>query len=137
MVVVVAFGSEEEPPQFAAVQAATFGWMDLGSAHVLSRVRCDPPIDVSEAVGTADRRKSPIDGRCGQTSLLQPTAVQLDVRSGRLEDGDADPGGLLEIAAQVVAVGVERSAGIAGQERGCRQLRLVKEIVGLRKPDAR
>jgi hypothetical protein len=68
---------------------------------------------MSKAVETADRREAPVDGRRGQTAFLQPVSVQLDVRSGRLKDLEADCGGPLEVATQVVAVGVERPAAVA------------------------
>jgi hypothetical protein len=95
VVVVIALGGEEESTEFAAVQAATLGRVNLGSTDVLSRVCGEAAVDMSKAVETADRREAPVDGRRGQTAFLQPASVQLDVRSGRLKDLEADCGGPL------------------------------------------
>jgi hypothetical protein len=119
VVVVMALGGEEEPAEFGAIQAATLGGMNLGPTDVLRRVRRDAAVDVCEAVEPADRREAPVDGRRGQTALLQPVPVQLDVRSGRGKDLEADRGGPLKVAAQVVAICVERTAAVASQ-KGCR-----------------
>jgi hypothetical protein len=112
-VVVIALGGKEEPSQFGAVQAATLRGVNLGSADILSRVRCDRPVDVSESVEPPYSREAPINGRGGQTALFERAAVQLDMRSSRVEDVKADPASPLEVVAQVVAVGVERPAAVA------------------------
>jgi hypothetical protein len=53
VVVVVALGCEEEPPQLRAVQAPSVGRANLRAADVLGRVRGNPTVDVSEAVEAA------------------------------------------------------------------------------------
>jgi hypothetical protein len=77
VVTVVLLGGEQEHAQLGAVETAGIRRMDLGTAHVLGRVRGDAAIDVSEPVEAAHRRQSPVDRRCGKTSRLHPTAVPL------------------------------------------------------------
>jgi hypothetical protein len=107
VVTVVLLGGEQEHAQLGAVETAGIRRVDLGSAHVLGRVRGDAAIDVSEPVEAAHRRQPPVDRRCGKTSRLHPTAVQLDVRARRSQHGELVVGTPLEEAAQVVAVGVQ------------------------------
>jgi hypothetical protein len=100
--------------------------MHLGASYILGRVGRDPPVDVGEAVVAADRRQTPVDRRGSQAPLLEGTPVELDVRSGRLENGDADVVSPLEEGAQVVTVGVEGAAAVAGEKRGRSELGVVK-----------
>ena len=65
----------------------------------------------------ANRGETPVDSGRSQTALLELAAVQLDVRSGGLEDVEVKSGGPLEVAAQVMAVGVERAVPLASWER--------------------
>lgn len=99
VIVVIAFGGEEESPQLGAIQAATLGRVNLGPADILRGVRGHAPVDMSETVEPANRRQAPIDRRGSQSSLFEPAPVQLDMRSGRLEHGEADSDGPVEVAA--------------------------------------
>jgi hypothetical protein len=58
VVPIVLLGGEEEHAEFGAVQAASVGGVDLGSADVLGGVRADAPVDVREPVETTDRRSA-------------------------------------------------------------------------------
>ncbi len=66
------------------------------------------------------------------TALLQPSSEQLDVRSSRTEHINATVSCPLEEPAQVVAVGLERAAVVAGKERRRRELGLVESGAELR-----
>ncbi len=81
---------------------------------------------VREPVVAANRRQTPVDRRRRQSALLHRRAVDLDVRSRRGQHLEARVGGPLEEVAQILAVRLERSAAVAGQERCSRQLRLVR-----------
>ena len=74
-----ALGGEEEPLEFAAVQSAPLGWMDLGTANVLGRVGSDPRVHVGEAVEATGGREAAVDGRGGQTALFHRGPVQLEI----------------------------------------------------------
>jgi len=77
----------------------------------------DSSIDVGEAIEAAHRRQARVDRRRCQASVFHPASVQLDVGPGRGEHGEVFVGCPLEEAAEIVAVGLERSAVVAGQER--------------------
>jgi hypothetical protein len=122
---VVLVGGEEEDAELGAVQPASVGGVDLGSADVLGGVRADASVDVREPVGATDRRQATVDRRRREPAVFHPGAEQLDVRTARLQDGDAVVRGPLEEAAQVMPVRLERPAAIAGKERDRSKLRLV------------
>jgi hypothetical protein len=71
---------------------------------------------------------APVDGRRRERPLFEVGSVQLDVRAGRLEDGQSDVGGPLEERAQIVAVGVQRPAVVTGQERSRGQFGFIESI---------
>ena len=56
-----AFGSEQEPSKFGAVEPVALSGMNFGSADVLSRVRSDSSIDAREPVQAAHGRESTVD----------------------------------------------------------------------------
>jgi hypothetical protein len=128
MVGVVALGREEESAELASVEPTPFARVDLGPAGILRWVRWDPAVDVGETIEAADGREPAIDGRGGQAPLLHGASPQLDVGPRRLEDVETDVGAPLEEGAQVVAVGLEGSAAVAGQERSRRHLGLSERI---------
>ena len=118
VVTIEAFRGEQERAQFGAVHSVAIGGVHSGSPDVLGWVRGGVAIDVSEAVEAAHRRKPSVDRRCCQSSALEDRAVQLDVRSSRVEHGKSMVFGPLKEHLKVVAVGVECSAAVPGQERG-------------------
>jgi len=105
--------------------------LDLRAAHVLGGVRGDAAVDVSEPVEAARRREAPVDGGGCQSPLLEGSAVQLDVGSGRLQYGQTDVGGPLEERAEIVTVRIERSAAVASKERSGSKLRLIDQYLSL------
>jgi hypothetical protein len=129
--VIEALGGEQEGAKLGAVHAVSFAWLHLRSADVLGGVRWDAPVDVGEPVVAAHRRESPVDRRGRQAAVLHPSAVQLDVGSGRGQDDQADISRPLEEAARVVAIGVKGAAAVASKERRRGQLRLVARPVDL------
>ncbi len=111
--------------------------MNLRSADVLRRIRPDPTVDVSESVEAAHRRQATVDRRRRQSLLLHPTAVQLDVRTRRREYDELVVRRPLEEPAQVVAIGIQGAAAVAGQERDSGELRVIDDEVVCRQLDCR
>ena len=116
VVTVVAFGREQEGAEFSAVEATSLARVDLGAADVLGRVGTDAPVDVGEAIKTADGREATVDGRGGQSPLLAGGPPQLDVGPLGLEHHQSDAVTPLEIATQVETVGLQGPSAVAGQE---------------------
>ncbi len=128
VVVIESFGGEQERAEFGAVQAASLARMDARTAHVLGGVRRDAAVDVGVPVEATHCREAPVDGRGREPALLEGNAVQPDVRAGRAEYSQSDVGGPLEVRAQIVAVGVEGTVAIAGQERSRGQLGFIERV---------
>jgi hypothetical protein len=61
--------------------------------------------------------QAPVDSRRGQAVFFHQGSVQLEVGAGGFQNGQAVIGRPLEQVAQVVEVGVEGPAAVAGQER--------------------
>jgi len=76
------------------------------------------PVDVGEAVEAADRRQTAVDGRRCQPSCLERCAIELDMGTGRFHDRQSHVCSPLEVRPQVVAVGLERTTRVTGEERG-------------------
>src|SRR5918995_6616452 len=132
---VVLLGGEEEHAELGAIQPPSVGGVDLWPADVLGGVRANAPVDVSEPVKATDRRRLAVDRRGREPAVLHPGTEQLDVRTARLEHGDALVGGPLEEAAQIMAVRLEGSAAVAGKERDRSKLRLINLELELGLPD--
>lgn len=115
--VVKALRGEQEATELSSVQPSMLRGMHGGAAHVLGRVGADPAVDVSEAVVTARGRQPAVDPRRGQATSLHRTALQLEMSPRHFEHGQVVIGGLLEQIAQIVPVGVQGSAAVAGQKR--------------------
>ena len=113
---VVAFGREQEGAEFSAVEATSLARVDLGAADVLGRVGTDAPVDVGEAIKTADGREATVDGRGGQSPLLAGRPPQLDVRPLGLEHHESDAVTPLEVATQVKAIGFQGASAVASEE---------------------
>lgn len=124
---VVVLGGEQEHAELRAVQAAGVRRVHLRSADVLRRVRWDGPVDVGEAVEAAHRRQASVDRRGRQAPFFHPDAVQLDVRTRGRQNGELIVGRPLEETAQVVAVGVQRAAAVASEERKRGELRVIDD----------
>jgi len=124
LVGVVALGREEESAELASVEPTPLARVDLGPAGVLRWVRGDPAVNVGEAIEPADGGRSAIDSRGSQAPFLHGAPPQLDVSPLGLEDVETDIGTPLKEGAQVVAIGLEGSAAVAGQVRSRRYLGL-------------
>jgi hypothetical protein len=122
---VVLIRSKQAHAELGAIQPASVGGVDLGSADVRGWVGPDASVHVREPVEATDRGESTVDRRRREPAVLHPGAEPLDVGTARLHDGDAVVGGPLEEAAQVVAVRLERPAAVAGKERDRSKLRLI------------
>ncbi len=127
MVPIEPFGGEQERTELGAVHATTLVRLHLGPPHVLRGVRPDPAVDVSEAVEPAHRRQAPVDRRRRQSPLLHPTAVKLDVRTGRGEYDDLGVRRPLEESAEIVTVGIQGAAAVASQEGNGGELRVIDD----------
>jgi len=64
----------------------------------------------------------------GEPALFEGLSVELDVRAGCAEHRQPGIGCPLEVGAQIVAVGVQGAAVVAGQERGCGQLGIIERV---------
>ncbi len=124
-----ALRGEQKPAQLVAVETSTFARVDFGAADVLGGVGGDASVDVSEAVEPAHRRQAAINRRRGQSALFHVLAVQLDVSSGRGQDLEPDDAGPIEETAEVLPVGVQGPAVVAGQERHRGDLRFVEDPI--------
>ncbi len=78
VVMVVPFCGEEEHSELGAVQTAGGRRMDVGSSHVLRRVRRDATVDVREPVEATLRRRPTVDGGGSESSFFEPAAVHRD-----------------------------------------------------------
>ena len=83
VITVESFGGEQERPELGPIHTMTLGRAHLGAADVLGGVGRDAPVDVSELLGAAHRRESPINCRGGQPVLFHGRPVQLNVGPGR------------------------------------------------------
>jgi hypothetical protein len=119
-------GAVEERGQLATVQAPLGGWVHAGVAHVLSRVAGDAAVEVGEPVIAAHRGQAPIDGRRGQTPLLHPGPIQLEVRPRRKQRRHPGQGHPRQVLAQIRTVGLEGPAAVASEEGHRSQLRLIQ-----------
>lgn len=126
--VVLLGGEQDTPSSERSRPRASEGW--TRGRRTYWAVRRDSSVDASEAVEAAHRGEPPVDRRCSQPALLHRAAPQLDVRSGCFQHGKANLGGSLEEAAEIVAVGIERSAAVASQEGGRGELCLIARISG-------
>jgi hypothetical protein len=123
---VVPFGREQKRAEFGAVHPVPLGLGDLGAADVLGGVGRDATVDVREPVVAAHRGQPTVDGGGRQASLFHRHPVELDVGSGRRQRCYSMVAGPLEEPAEIVPVGVEGAAAVAGQERDRRQVSLVR-----------
>ncbi|MFZ0059333.1 MAG: hypothetical protein WAL35_04725, partial [Acidimicrobiales bacterium] len=126
MITIEPLGGEEERSELAAVHAPTFARIHLWASHVLSRVGRNSPVDMGEAVEAAHRRQSPVNRRSGDAPLLERCAVELEVRSRRIENRELRIGRPLEKGAKVEAAGVESSPAVAGEKSHCGHVCFVK-----------
>jgi hypothetical protein len=117
VVSVVLFSGEQEDAELGAVQAPGIGWVNLWAADVLGRVRPDPPVDVSEPIGAAHRGKAPCRLLTRQGHERPSSNNELDMGASRLEHRYPVAGRPLEDAPQVVPLGVEGAAAVAGEVR--------------------
>ncbi|HUP86228.1 MAG TPA: hypothetical protein VM143_11225 [Acidimicrobiales bacterium] len=97
--------------------------------HVLGGIRRDPSVDVSEAVKAADCREAPVNGRGRQPTLFHGSYVQLDLGAGSGEHLEAVVGCPLEEDTKVVAVCLERSGSVPGEESRGREVGFVDGYV--------
>ena len=125
--VVKSFGGEQERSQLSPVQSPPLGGMDFRPAHVLRGIGWDSTVDLGKPVEAADGGETPIDGGRGEAFLLHGGAVELDMRSLRLQYRETNVGRPLKKGPEVVSVGVERTPAVPGQEGCCCQLRLIED----------
>ena len=114
MVVIEAFGGEQERAEFGAVQAASLARMDARTTDVLCRVLLDAAVDVRVQVEATHRCQAPVDRRGRESALFERLSVELDVRARGVEHAETDVGGPLEVRAEIVAVGVKGPAALTG-----------------------
>ena len=123
---VVPLSGEQEGAELGAVHPVPLGLGDLGAANVVGGVGEDATVDVGEPVVATHRGQPPIDRRGRQASLLHRHSIELDVASGRRQRCHSAVAGPLEEPTEIVPVGVEGSAAVAGQERDRRQVSLIR-----------
>ena len=126
VVAVEPLGGEQERAELPTVHPVALTGLHLGSTDVLGRVRRDPSVNVSEPIEAAHRREPPVDRRRRQLPFLHRGAVQLNVRPRCLENLQPVITRPLKEHAQVMPVGLQRSAAITSEESHCRHLRLIK-----------
>ncbi len=114
--VIEPLGGEQQPGQLAAIEAPPLRRLHRGAAHVLGRIRCDPPVDVGEAVEPAGGGQPPVDSRRRQAPLLHRAPVQLQVGPASLQDRKIVVGGPLKQGPQVMTVGLQGPAAIAARK---------------------
>ena len=104
----------------------------LGRRTYWAGFRRDPSVNVSEPIEAAHRREPPVDRRRRQLPFLHRGAVQLNVRPRCLENLQPVNARPLKEHAQVMPVGLERSAAVTSEERHCSHLRLIEFRLRLR-----
>lgn len=118
-------------PQLGSVEAASVVGADLGVPDVLGGVGGDPAVDVGEPVEAADGGRAPVDRGGDEASCLHGPHVELDLRTGGLQNFESSIGGPLEEPSQVSSVGLEGPAPITGEEGGSCQFGVIDDRVVL------
>jgi len=121
---------EQEGAQLPAIETSPLRGVNLRSSDVLGGVSAHPAVDVGKAVEATDGGQPAVDGGRCKTSLLHRSAVELDVRSLRLQDGQAHVGGPLEECPQIVAISGEGATVVPGKKSCGRDLSLIEARIG-------
>lgn len=123
---VVTLSGEEERAQLEAVETACSRAVDVGSAHVLRRVRRRATVDVGEPLEPAHGGEAPVDRRWSESVGHQAASVQLELSARRAQHFQVLVVRPLEEPAEVVAVRLERAPAVTGEERRGGEMRLVE-----------